>query len=78
MQHPFPGSISPSDDLGFRAATEAVLGLLIQGKEVTKENVLAWVQTSAAPIPGPNMQGRAVYFAERMIDGPFKPDGSKE
>ncbi len=78
MDEPFPGNSYASDDFGFRACVEAVLGLLIQGKEVNKENVLAWVSTSAAPVPGPGMHGRALYFAERMIDGPFKPDGSKE
>ncbi len=78
MHEPFPGNSYASDDFGFRAATEAVLGLMIQGKEVTKENVDAWIKTSAAPVPGPGMYGRAMYFAERMIDGPFQPDGSKE
>ncbi len=78
MLHPFPGQLSPSDEFGFRVAVEAVLGLVIQGKEVTKENVDAWIKTSAAPVPGPGMHGRALYFAERMIDGPFRPDGSKE
>ena len=78
MEKPFPGSYTAADDFAFRAAAEAVCGLMIQGKEVTKENVLAWVSTSAAPVPSREMHGRAVYFAERMIDGPFKPDGSKE
>ncbi len=78
MLHPFPGQLSPSDEFGFRVAVEAVLGLMIQGKEVNRENVKAWIDTSAAPIPGPQMRCQAMYFAERMIDGPFNPDGSKE
>ncbi len=78
MDKPFPGSYTAADDFAFRAACEATIGLMLQGKEVNKENVLAWVSTSAAPIPSREIQGRAVYFAERMIDGPFRPDGSKE
>ncbi len=75
MAVPFPGKWSPSDEFGFRAATEAVLGLMIQGKEVNRENVKAWIDTSAAPIPGPQTLGQAMYFAERMINGPRNPDG---
>ena len=72
----FPGDNLALDAFGFRAATEAVLGLMIQSKEVNKESVLAWVKTSAAPTPSPAVHGRALYFAERMIGGPFRPDGS--
>ena len=72
----FPASGGTTGEYGFRAAVEAVLGLMIQGKEVSKENVHAWVMTTTDPIPTREVQGRATHFAERMINGPLRPDGS--
>ena len=72
----FPGGSGVVNEYGFRAAVEAVLGLLIQGKEVNTKNVITWVMATTDPIPSREVQGRATYYAERMINGPLRPDGS--
>ena len=73
----FPGSNNISDILAHRAATEAVLGLILQGEKPTAQNVKAWLNTAIEPnVPTRETIGRATYFAERMIGGPFRPDGS--
>ncbi len=73
----FPGSNNMSDTLAFRAATEAIIGLVLRGERPDKENVRAWLDTAVEPnVPTRDTIGRAHYFAERMIGGPFRPDGS--
>ncbi len=73
----FPGSASATDDFAFRAAVEAVVGLTLRGERPGRENVQAWLETATEPdVPTRDFRGRALYFAERMIGGPFKPDGS--
>ena len=74
----FPGGTGIVDSLAFRAATEAVIGLTLQGERVDIKTVTAWLDTAAKlDIPTRETYGRAVYFANRMIAGPFRPDGSK-
>ena len=74
----FPGQSGGSDDLAFRVAVEAVVGLTLRGERPDRESVKAWVETTTERgVPSHAFRGRALYFAERMIDGPFRPDGSK-
>ncbi len=73
----FPGNHSAVDDFAFRAAVEAVVGLTLQGARPDRESVQAWLETATvADVPTRAFRGRALYFAERMIGGPFRPDGS--
>ena len=79
MSANFPGSLNASDTLAHRAAVEAVLGLILQGEKPTAQNVKAWIDIAVEPnVPTRETLGRATYFAQRMIDGPFRPDGSAE
>ncbi len=72
----FPGDYSAVDAFAFRAAVEAVIGLTIQGKEVNLQTVKAWLEAAVnLEIPTRSMGGRAMYFDERIINGPFPPDG---
>ena len=71
----FPGSLNSSDTLAHRAAVEAVLGLTLRGETPTKENVREWLTTAMEPnVPTRETLGRAVYFADRMIGGPLRPN----
>lgn len=73
----FPGQYDTLDTFAFRAAVEAVIGVSLRGEQVNQESVHAWLETAVDPeIPNRQIRGRAMYFAERMINGPFKPDGS--
>ncbi len=73
----FPGSNNMSDTLAFRAAVEAVVGLTLRGETPNTQNVRAWLDTAVEPnVPIRETMGRATYFADRMIGGPFRPDGS--
>ena len=71
----FPGSYSVGDTFAFRAAVEAVLGVTLAGKQANEETVRAWLETAVAEVPSRQVRGRAMYFAQRMFDGPFRPDG---
>ena len=78
MRSNFPGEYNALDTFAFRAAVEAVIGVTLRGERVTKEAVQAWLETATDPqVPSVGVRGRALYFAERMIDGPFRPDGSE-
>ena len=72
----FPGEYNTLDTFAFRAAVEAVLGVTLAGKQANQETVRAWLETAVDPeIPSRQVRGRAMYFAQRMFDGPFPPDG---
>ncbi len=72
----FPGQYDTLDAFAFRAAVEAVLGVTLQGKRANQETVRAWLETAVDPeIPSREVRGRAMYFAQRMFGGPFRPDG---
>ena len=74
----FPGNTGVYDELAFRGAVEAIVGLSLKGGPPTMENVRGWIETSMDPnVPNRSVQGRAIYFAQRMVDGPFRPDGSE-
>ncbi len=63
----FPGNDGFVDNLAFRAATEAVIGLTLKGERVDVAAVTAWLDTAAKlDIPTRETRGRAVYFAQRM------------
>ncbi len=69
--------MSTADEIGFRAATEAVIGLTLRGEKPTLENVREWISTAIdLNVPTRDIGGRAMYFAERMLNGPIRPDGS--
>ena len=69
--------MSHTDNVAFRAASEAVIGLLLQDEKPTLENVRDWIKTAIdLNVPTRNIGGRAMYFAERMLNGPIRPDGS--
>ena len=73
----FPGRVGGSDDLAFRVAVEAVVGLTLRGERPDRESIQAWIETSTERgVPSLDFRGRALYFAERMVGGPFRPDGS--
>ena len=77
----FPGQNDGLDAFAFRAAVEAVVGLSLRGEEVNTENVDAWLLTALDPetraqVDSRQIYGRAKYFTQRMLNGPFKPDGS--
>ncbi len=73
----FPGNYDTLDCFAFRAAVEAVIGLTLQDKQVNQETVQACLATAVDPqIPSRQIQGRAMYFAERIFSGPLRPDGS--
>jgi hypothetical protein len=57
-----------ADKLAFRAASEAVLGLLAAGKEISEEAVHSWLEVSLSQ--NPNHIGPAMHYAQRMIHGP--------
>ncbi len=59
------------DHVAFRAATEAVLGLLARGKTVNEESVREWLGTSLNE--DINRIARAMHYSVRIIDGP-KPN----
>ena len=72
----FPGNYDTLDCFAFRAAVEAIIGLTLQGKQVNQESVAAWLAIAVDPqIPSRQIQGRAMYFAQRMFNGPFPPGG---
>ena len=74
-----PGSNNVSDTFAFRAAVEAVIGVTLRGEKPTAQNVKAWLNTAIEPnVPTRETLGRATYFAQRMLDGPRRPDGSAE
>ena len=73
----FPGGNGAGDNAAFRAAVEAVIGVTLRGEKPNRENVKAWLDIAVEPnVPTRETVGRAVYFADRMIDGPLRPDGS--
>lgn len=73
----FPGQYDTLDTFAFRAAVEAVIGVTLRGELVNQESVHEWLETAVDPeIPSRQIRGRAMYFAERMFNGPFRPDGS--
>ena len=66
--------MSIAEDIGFRAAAEAIIGLTLRGEKPTVENVQAWVNTAIDPtVPTRDIGGRAMYYARRMLGGPFPP-----
>jgi hypothetical protein len=72
----FPGQYDTLDTFAFRAAVEAVIGVTLRGEQANQETVQAWLETAVDPeIPSRQVRGRAMYFAQRMFDGPFRPDG---
>ena len=72
----FPGNYSVGDAFAFRAAVEAVLGVTLRGEQANQETVQAWLETAVDPeVPNREVLGRAMYFAQRMFGGPFRPDG---
>ena len=72
----FPGEYNTLDTFAFRAAVEAVLGVTLRGEQANQETVNAWLETAVDPeIPNRQVRGRAMYFAQRMFGGPFRPDG---
>ncbi len=72
----FPGNYSVGDAFAFRAAVEAVVGVTLQGSQANEETIQAWLKTAVdAEIPSREVRGRAMYFAQRMFGGPFRPDG---
>jgi hypothetical protein len=72
----FPGEYNTLDTFAFRAAVEAVIGVTLRGEQANQETVNAWLETAVDPeIPSRQVRGRAMYFAQRMFDGPFPPDG---
>ncbi len=73
----FPGEYNTLDAFAFRAAVEAVIGVTLRGEQANQETVQAWLETAVDPeIPNRQVRGRAMYFAQRMFGGPFRPDGS--
>jgi hypothetical protein len=72
----FPGEYNTLDTFAFRAAVEAVISVILRGGQANDETVRAWLETAVdAEIPNRQVRGRAMYFARRMFDGPFRPDG---
>ena len=72
----FPGQYDTLDTFAFRAAVEAVIGVTLRGEQANQETVRAWLETAVDPeIPNRQVRGRAMYFAQRMFGGPFRPDG---
>ena len=72
----FPGQYDTLDTFAFRAAVEAVIGVTLRGEQANQETVQAWLETAVdAEIPNRQVRGRALYFAQRMFGGPFRPDG---
>ncbi len=50
---------------------------LTLAQELLTRGVQAWLETATHPdVSTRDFRGRALYFAERMIGGPFRPDGS--
>lgn len=73
----FPGPCDELDHLAFRAAVEAVLGLLSQKSIVNQETVHEWLEVTLGPIDrSRQVRARAMYFADRMFDGPRAPDAA--
>ncbi len=71
----FPGSLNASDTFAFRAAVEAVIGVTVRGETPNRENVREWINTAVEPnVPTRDTMGRALYFADRMIGGPLRPN----
>ncbi len=67
--------MSNTDNVAFRAAAEAVIGLTLRGEKPTLENVREWISTAIdLNIPTRDIGGRAMYFAERMLNGPIPPE----
>ena len=72
----FPGEYNTLDAFAFRAAVEAVIGVTLGGEQANEETVRTWLETAVDPeIPNRQVRGRAMYFAQRMFSGPFRPDG---
>ncbi len=71
----FPGQYDTLDTFAFRAAVEAVIGVTLRGEQANQETVNAWLETAVAEVPSREVRGRAMYFAQRMFGGPFRPDG---
>lgn len=68
----FPGDDGYGDTLAFRAATEAVLGLLARGVTPDTEDVSRWLTVAlSAHARADELGERASFFAERMMRGPL-------
>ena len=68
IAHPYVQSVVP---LPLRPC------LTLRGERPDRESVQAWLETATEPnVPTSNFRGRALYFAERMIGVPFRPNGS--
>jgi hypothetical protein len=42
----FPGQYDTLDTFAFRAAVEAVVGVLLRGEQANRETVQAWLETA--------------------------------
>ncbi len=68
------------NDLGFRAAAEAIIGLVARGEKPTTENVTEWLNTAIEPnnpqssVDPKRIYGCALFHAQRMLRGPCPPD----
>ena len=66
--------MSLAEDIGFRAAVEAIIGLTIRGEKPTMENVDEWISTAIdLNVPTREIGGKAMFYARRMLNGPFPP-----
>ncbi len=66
--------MSLADEIGFRAATEAVIGLTLRGEKPTVENVQEWINAAIdLETPTREIGGKAMFYAKRILGGPFPP-----
>lgn len=68
----------PIHDMLARAlATEAILGVLAKGEDLSQESVHDWLEVSLkGHSAASNIMPRAMYFAVRVIDGPTPFDAN--
>ncbi len=68
----FPGRLDALGHTAFYAATEAVIGLLAQGKRLDEEAVNRWLKIA---LDGNlNLVAPAMHYAQRMLTGPHHSD----
>ena len=73
----FPGNNDDLDTAAFRAAIEAVVGLLAKKAPINQETVHEWLETTLAPVdPSRSLRARAMMYAQRIFDGPLPPAAS--
>jgi hypothetical protein len=61
------------DRAAWHAASEAIIGLLAQGKPVTMPAVAAWLAVSVEPKDATGeVMARALDLAKRMVEGPIE------